>query len=299
MRRRFLNSSSSQEDIDYSEQYFTIEVLEDGRLELYTESGRTNCMYQLNDGNWIEYDYDYESLSVSKGDLIKLKGIGQTTYSELIFSDLWIDCKANVFGNIMSLLCGDDFKTADFLEEIPYLGNFRYLFFSSLIVSAKNLILPATTLSSYCYSYMFQDCTTLIDAPKLLPATILASDCYIYMFDGCTSLTTAPKLPATTLSNFCYEGMFSGCTSLTTPPELSATTLSNFCYQNMFYGCTKLNYIKMLATDISATSCLNNWVYNVASSGTFVKHPDMTSLPTGVNGIPNGWTTLDYEGMGQ
>jgi hypothetical protein len=49
----------------------------------------------------------------------------------------------------------------------------------------------------------------------------------------------------------------------------------------------------MLSTDISASSCLTNWVNGVSSSGTFVKHPDMNSLPTGTNGIPNGWTVQD------
>ena len=49
----------------------------------------------------------------------------------------------------------------------------------------------------------------------------------------------------------------------------------------------------MLATDISAGSCLNNWVYNVASSGTFVKNPAMNSLPTGTSGIPSGWTVVN------
>lgn len=45
----------------------------------------------------------------------------------------------------------------------------------------------------------------------------------------------------------------------------------------------------MLATNISADNCLNGWVSGVASNGTFTKHPDMTSLPTGDNGIPEGW----------
>jgi hypothetical protein len=49
----------------------------------------------------------------------------------------------------------------------------------------------------------------------------------------------------------------------------------------------------MLATDISASSCLSNWVGGVASTGNFVKHPDMNSLPTGVSGIPEGWTVED------
>ena len=114
------------------------------------------------------------------------------------------------------------------------------------------------------------------------------------MFDGCTSLTKAPELPATTLAIACYQYMFKGCSSLITAPELPATTLANSCYTYMFDGCSKLSYIKMLATDISASSCLTNWVGSVASTGTFVKHTDMTSLPTGTNGIPEGWTVENY-----
>jgi hypothetical protein len=87
--------------------------------------------------------------------------------------------------------------------------------------------------------------------------------------------------------------MFYGCTGLTTAPELPATTLVENCYASMFRGCTSLNHIKMLATDIPASNCLTNWVKNVASTGTFIKHPDMTSLPTGTSGIPEGWTVQD------
>lgn len=87
--------------------------------------------------------------------------------------------------------------------------------------------------------------------------------------------------------------MFNGCSSLTTAPELPATTLVDWCYGYMFLDCTKLNYIKMLATDISATTCLTMWVRGVASNGTFVKNPAMTTLPTGTSGIPSGWTVVD------
>jgi hypothetical protein len=62
----------------------------------------------------------------------------------------------------------------------------------------------------------------------------------------------------------------------------------------MFYGCSKLNHIEMLALDISASDCLYNWVNGVASSGTFIKHKEMISLPKGFNGIPQGWTVEDY-----
>ena len=105
----------------------------------------------------------------------------------------------------------------------------------------------------------------------------------------------SPELPATKLVGSCYYGMFIGCTSLTTAPELPATTLASYCYNSMFRGCTKLNYIKMLATDISAYVCLEFWVRNVSSTGTFVKNPAMTTLPTAKSsnryiGIPSGWT---------
>ena len=89
--------------------------------------------------------------------------------------------------------------------------------------------------------------------------------------------------------------MFQNCTSLTTAPELPATTLAQYCYSKMFNGCTNLNYIKMLATDISANGCLSNWVKGVASTGKFVKHSNMTSLPKGANGIPSGWSVTDAD----
>ena len=113
------------------------------------------------------------------------------------------------------------------------------------------------------------------------------------MFQGCTSLTTAPELPATTLANDCYGRMFQGCTSLTTAPELQATTLAEQCYTYMFSGCTSLNSIKCLATDISALNCTYNWVENVASTGTFIKNPNMSSWTTGISGIPENWTVQD------
>ena len=152
--------------------------------------------------------------------------------------------------------------------------------------------LPATTLADYCYSKMFGGCSKLTTAPAL-PATTLAASCYNQMFSGCTSLTATPALPATELTESCYNYMFRSCTSLITAPELPATTLAEDCYYGMFQNCKNINYIKMLATDISADNCLNIWVYDVSSTGTFVKNPNMTSLPTGVSGIPSGWTVIN------
>ena len=191
----------------------------------------------------------------------------------------------------MSLLYGDDFEDK---TTIPNAGCFMYMFaMCNGLTTAPEL--TATRLTVVCYSAMFSGCTSLIAAPEL-PATTLAEQCYQSMFQGCESLTTAPELPATTLAQNCYYGMFAYCESLTTAPStLPATTLAEYCYGGMFSGCTSLNHITMLATDISANYCLGSWVEGVSSTGTFVKHPDMESLPTGESGIPEGWTVIDYD----
>jgi len=65
-----------------------------------------------------------------------------------------------------------------------------------------------------CYRAMFSWCTTLV-APPALPATTLATECYWYMFEQC-SIMKAPELPATTMVAGCYGHMFEGCALLNT-----------------------------------------------------------------------------------
>ena len=162
----------------------------------------------------------------------------------------------NVGGNIMSLLYGDNYNNK---TEFPSgsVRNFYYLFSACNIVSAENLVLPATTLTDNCYNSMFQTCTYLVTTPEL-PATTLANSCYAGMFADCASLTTAPELPATTLAEKCYNTMFTGCTSLTQAPELPATTLAEKCYQSMFYGCTSLTTTPTLPATTLASNCYQN-----------------------------------------
>ena len=149
---------------------------------------------------------------------------------------------------------------------------------------------------------MFSGCESLRSAPELL-ATTLAKYCYSNMFAGCSNLITAPALPATTLAESCYIHMFESCSNLTTAPALPAENLADDCYYGMFYGCTKLNSVTMLATNIPENkNCLTDWMSGVPTGegkGTFTKHKDMTSLPTGASGIPSGWTVQDYVAPGE
>ena len=162
---------------------------------------------------------------------------------------------SKVGGNIMSLLYGSNFNGRETTFPNGSTFNFKMLFnYNETLVSASELILPATTLTQQCYQQMFYGCTSLTTAPEL-PATTLARSCYYSMFHNCTSLTTAPVLPATTLTYGCYQQMFRDCEALVTAPALPATTLAEYCYQSMFSDCTSLTTAPALPATTLANSC--------------------------------------------
>lgn len=97
--------------------------------------------------------------------------------------------KCKVYGNIMSLIDPDPTKFVT-LTKLPGTDVFHNLFYGNTNIindDTKDIVLPATTLTAYCY---------------------------YAMFFGCTGLTRAPVLPAPTLTDHCYHAMFSGCSSL-------------------------------------------------------------------------------------
>ncbi len=273
---------------NYSQDYLTFDILSDGDIAwFYNENGmfdseEKEIEYSKNNGDWIPITSSDGNtiISVQTGDSIRFRG-NNSTYRFNSFNDkrgILTTAGFNVSGNIMSLIYGDNFVGQTILTDLE---TFYPLFNRcSGLVSSENLILPATTLSDYCYSSMFSGCINLTSAPVLstttlsvgcysgmfefctslttapeLPATTLAEECYYGMFEYCTNLTTASELPATTLSDYCYQSMFSGCTSLTTAPELPATTLTEACYMAMFMGCTNLTTAPELPATTLDTAC--------------------------------------------
>ena len=229
---------------DFSTKPLTFNILSAGTIKwaASNKSIKKSIEYKLNDGEWTSIKSNTGSLAptitVNSGDKLQFRG-NNSQYATDSYYNSFSGSTASfeAEGNIMSLIYGDEFKNnLTISSTYAFAGLFKKC---TNLVSAENLILPATTLTSYCYQEMFNDCTSLTTAPAL-PATTLANYCYQNMFYKCTSLTTAPALPARTLANYCYQSMFYGCTSLTTAPALPATTLALFCYNSMFYGCTSL-----------------------------------------------------------
>ena len=230
------------ESHDYSQDYLTFVALENDSTYSYGGSG---ISYSIDDGTtWTELSESAYTPSINSGDKIMWKGNNLSKKSFIAPKTF------NIRGNIMSLVSGDSFTAATTIKSYQ----FKSLFTNLGVVSARNLVLPATTLASNCYADMFNGCTSLTSAPKL-PATTLGIGCYANMFNGCRSLTTAPELLATTLKSSCYSNMFHGCSSLITAPELPATTLANNCYQDMFYGCTNLTTAPELPATTLGISC--------------------------------------------
>lgn len=258
----------------YSAMPLTFEILSSGTImwKAFNSSNTRTIEYRINDGEWTNITSNTGSsaptISVVSGDTVQFRGDNLTYCSGFSSYNSFsgTSCSFKLYGNIMSLINSTGFTSETVLQ------------------------------SGYTFKQLFMYCTGLTDASNLiLPATTLSTFCYYGMFLECTSLTTAPVLPATTLETNSYNSMFYGCTGLTTSPELPATTLAVGCYNSMFYICTSLSSITCLATNISASNCLTNWVSGVAASGTFIKHPNMTSWTTGIDGIPTGWTVVDAD----
>ena len=289
---------------DYSQDYFTIESLEDNNSvsieRTGTSPGDKNMSYSLDEGvTWTDLTLvnNTNIATINTGDKILFKGINSNMSNS--WDKHWHFRGGKTFktyGNVMSLLFGDNFTSnSEFTSKTTC--NFCGLFLGTTkLTDASNLILPALTCAASCYNGMFRGCTSLITAPAL-PATQSAQECYASMFEGCINLEEAPEINLTNLSQACCQRMF--CMDrnykITTPkmtksPILRVATGATNCYKEMFKGNGNLVEVTCLMT--SSFNC-DNWLINCSSTGTF-KKASSASWNTGTSGIPSGWAVETY-----
>jgi len=229
--------------------WFYVEALEKGTVVLYEfgDSPEVNLEYSKDKGETWNNLIVKTPVDVAENDKIffRAKEGGNKTFatSGTDYNSLLFQNRVNVGGNIMYLLDGQNPGMT--LSE-PY--TFCNLFNNSDIVSAENLILPATTLSTSCYMQLFLNNKKLAVAPSL-PAEELQDSCYFEMFMNCAAMVSAPELPAKIMKNSCYRGMFA-FSGLLTAPVLPAEELKDSCYMSMFYRCENLTS----APDLKAAS---------------------------------------------
>ena len=217
-------------------------------------------VYSTDGGNsWTTYSNNTDITLENVGDKVSFRAANSNsalgTRSYRTSSRFTVNGECYLYGNMMSLLY-TEYENA---TELNYYDSYTFsnLFYHVTDIynhPTKQLLLPATQLTSYCYAHLFDGCTNLTTAPAL-PANTLQDYCYQYMFNGCTNLTTAPALNATELDGYCYSYMFTNCTSLTTAPALPATTLMTGCYQYMFNSCDNLTVAPDLPAEVLVANC--------------------------------------------
>jgi len=264
---------------EYADQYLAFEAIESSTFSF----SLNDIQYSLDDGyTWTTLTAGSQTPTVQAGNHILWKASGLTPTSSNYggIGTFSATGKFNVYGNILSLVNGDNFNSISSIARYQFASMFRN---NTKLVSAENLILPSfnnndayiffmsgcsnltkapkishITLAAECFARMFER-TALTETPVFSNATNAANRCYMYMFNGCTSLTKVYPLVHTTLSTNCYCGMFIDCRILANAPALPATTLSTGCYITMFQNC----YALVKSPDLPATTLVTNCYQNM------------------------------------
>lgn len=164
--------------IDYAKMPLTFEIISGGTIVFTHSDNSKTVYYSLNGSEYQEYTSSKGGtvINVNAGDIVKFKGnVTAFGYN----SGTWFGnttAKHNIYGNIFSLLYGDEFigKT-----ELPSrtIDNFSKLFKRSHnLYDTSNLVLPATTLTQGCYYEMFVESEN-VKYIKCLATDISASNC--------------------------------------------------------------------------------------------------------------------------
>lgn len=229
--------------------------------------------YCNSEGSWVEINDKEVNITLDQGEFISFRGDNALYSRKSIsppyqFGEAFTNIRVEncyVFGNIMSLIDSKQYASVLRVDDYCFRGlfahsniekhpkrrlvlpatdvgaySYSYLFFRNTFTNSPVEELPATTLNPWCYCGMYYRCEYLSDCPKLL-ARKLTDGCYSSMFMGCANLTCAPELPSTSLAYRCYSAMFAECSNLVEVPDLPAEILSKECYSGMFCDCTSLN----------------------------------------------------------
>lgn len=266
-----LSRRSAGGKIDWEKQYLTFIPVEDAVFSWAERADSGHLEYSVNSGQtWVTIANGESTPTIMAGSKVIWRGDLKPAYSTTNIADtagigtFSASSNYHAYGNTMSLLFYDNYYGSQ-LDSNDYRVAFGALFYQDTHILTAPL-LPATTLTIYCYVNMFRGCSNLVTAVRVLPAMIIPTRGCQAMYYDCTNLREASIL-------LCDSINANGCS-------------------NMYRNCSNIDYIKCLAININLNSTIT-WVDGVASTGTFVKAAGMTGWSTGNSGIPLGWTVVD------
>ena len=207
------------------DEYFTLEALGEGIIGYDFNLQEKTIYYSKNGSSWAVLPRN--GVTVTTGDKIHLKGYNQVYGSSILSSTDY-----NVYGNIMSLVGGDNFQDIKHVADSAFSDLFTHYTqpgYAHDVVDASGLILPAISLGDRCYIRMFYLDKKLISAPEL-PATTLTPNCYRSMFGGCTSLNYIKCLATDISASGCVSDWVNGVAS--TGTFVKAASMSSWTTGN-------------------------------------------------------------------
>lgn len=254
----------------YASQYLTFESLEDGnkfRFNMnviigsqsenrYVAEPRTISASTDGGQTWFEWTSNVGGnnpiITINAGEKLLLKGENDS-YADVIVDEygthipkcgLSGEKNFKIYGNIMSMLSGDNFVENKTITE-------DYAFYKFL--SGK-----LTTESGVSAFFNVKDISNLV-----LPATTLTKGCYCGLFTQFACITTAPELPATTLASSCYDGMFYKCKNLNyikcLATDISATDCTSDWVSNVSSSGTFVKAASMTGWTTGSSGIPDNW----------------------------------------
>lgn len=215
-----------EDDHDYSKDYFTIEALSIGTIGIksidFEERQDLSKLieYSLDNGiTWNSVDilhypaYETKNLFIFNnfniGDKVLIKSNNFfNVIGGSVRSYFGGTAQIKVYGNIMSLIYGDNFINQVVINKEAI---FYELFWEcwDTLIDAQNLILPAIELSNYCYCEMFKNCTNMIKAPEI-PNISPAMGSFVDMFLSCNSLNYIKFIGINTYDKIYNSNCFAG-----------------------------------------------------------------------------------------
>lgn len=251
IRRSLMNAKGSEE----LPNYLCFTALEDGTFSLAipasVDTNYLNSMsYSLDEGEtWVKTDNNSTAITittptVTAGNKVLWKGDGIA-----LSKNSWADCSVfsstktcNISGNLFSLVYGD--KCTKLGKNIPASGWAMRLFQSIKCVDVHELELPAINLLQYAYRFLFNSCTSLVNAGFVLPTeSTNVGNIYDNMFAGCSKLEIPPIIKLKTSASFAFTNMFYNCKALVTIPNFDFEIGGYQAFSGTFSGCTALKYI--------------------------------------------------------
>lgn len=246
----------------YYEMFRECISLVNGKVDIRAENGDTGCFGHMFSGctnmtdgpseiKLVSYPYlccnqMFAGTKITKGPILNKEITGKTFFGQECFSYMFYDC------NSLKTL-GESTSNA------TYIGgwyNDTYTINGHTYISNNS-----SEVGLYSFASMFENCSSLENAPRLNPYIINEGGCK-KMYKGCSKLTSAyfiSRLTSDTISNYGCESMFEDCTGFYdfNNFSLSAANLSQKCYHKMFYNCSSIsgNLPVIKATVIPASGC--------------------------------------------